>query len=252
MSSKAMTASVAQNAQSVKAKQSVQAPAIKPQINIANGTLEAIKWVALVLMTLDHVNKYLFAHQLPFFYELGRIAMPLFVFVLAYNLARPNALLNGAHWRVSKRLAIYGVVASLPYMALGTVVSGWWPLNIMFLLLAATAIFGLVEHGGRLQGVLAVAVFAIAGSLVEYWWPALALAICCWLYCKRPSLGRLSAMTLCLIALSLVNQNLWACAALPIIVAAPKVDLQIIRCRQLFYAYYPLHLSALWVVKKLL
>ncbi|MBK7549911.1 MAG: hypothetical protein IPI20_19875 [Rhodoferax sp.] len=60
-------------------------------LHIDNGTLEALKWLALVLMTGDHVNKYVLADSLPGLFELGRLAMPLFMFVLAYNLARPGA-----------------------------------------------------------------------------------------------------------------------------------------------------------------
>jgi TraX protein. len=53
---------------------------------------EAIKWIALVLMLGDHVNKYLFNESLPFLYEAGRTVMPMFCVVLAYNLARPDTL----------------------------------------------------------------------------------------------------------------------------------------------------------------
>lgn len=221
-------------------------------VRIANGTLEAIKWFALVLMTLDHVSKYLFEHKLPACFELGRLAMPLFVFVLAYNLARPGSLAAGAHWRTGKRLAIYGLVACVPYMALGTVLGGWWPLNIMFTLLAATAMCGLIEHGGRLQTTLAIAVFVIVGALVEYWWPALLLALACWLYCKRPSTGRLIGLVASTAALWLVNRNFWALAALPIILAAPRVTLRGPRVPHVFYVYYPAHLALLWALTKAL
>ena len=221
-------------------------------IHIANGTLEAIKWLALILMTGDHVNTYLFAHKLPACFELGRLAMPLFVFVLAYNLARPGSLATGAHWRTGKRLAIYGLIACVPYMALGTVLGGWWPLNILFTLLAATAIFGLIEHGGQLHTTLAVAVFAVAGALVEYWWAALVLAIACWLYCKRPTPGRLLSLIACTASLWLVNHNLWALAALPVMLAAPRISLRMSRFPQVFYVYYPAHLALIWALSKAL
>lgn len=221
-------------------------------VYIANGTLEAVKWFALVLMTLDHVNKYLFAHKLPACFELGRLAMPLFVFVLAYNLARPGSLAAGAHWRTGKRLAVYGAIACVPYMALGTVLGGWWPLNIMFALLAATAMYGLIEHGGRLQTTLAVAVFAVAGALVEYWWPALLLALACWLYCKRPTAGRLAGLVASTALLWAVNQNLWALAALPVMLLAPRVTLRMQRVPHVFYVYYPAHLALIWALSKAL
>ena len=33
-----------------------------PRLSLTNGTLEALKWLGLLLMTGDHVNKYLFNH----------------------------------------------------------------------------------------------------------------------------------------------------------------------------------------------
>src|SRR4249920_2578087 len=101
-----------------------------PRLVVSNGTIEGLKWLGLLLMTGDHVNKYLFAEQLSGLSELGRLAMPIFGFVLAYNLARPGTLEGGAYPRAIKRLAVWGAVASVPYMALGTVLDGWWPLNI--------------------------------------------------------------------------------------------------------------------------
>ena len=222
----------------------------RPPISIANGTLEAIKWLALVLMTLDHINKYLFDHKLPVCFELGRLAMPLFVFVLAYNLARPGSLAAGAHWRTGKRLALYGSVASVPYIAQGTVLGGWWPLNIMFTLLAATAMYWLIEHGGRVQTTLAIAVFSLSGALVEYWWPALTLALACWFYCRHPSLNRLAVLVVATALLWLVNRNLWALAALPIMLAAPRITLPTPRIPYVFYVYYPAHLVVLWALAK--
>ena len=104
-------------------------------LRISDGSLEALKWIALLLMTGDHVNKYLFNATLPVLFEAGRIALPLFIFVLAYNLARPGVMARGAYDRTMKRLALFGAVASAPFIALGGLASGWWPLNVLFTLL---------------------------------------------------------------------------------------------------------------------
>lgn len=58
-----------------------------PTSILSNDNIEAFKWLALALMTLDHVNKYLFSDNLPAAFQLGRLLMPLFTFVLSYNLA---------------------------------------------------------------------------------------------------------------------------------------------------------------------
>ena len=51
--------------------------------------------------------------------------------------------------------------------------------------------------------------------------------------------------------LALINQNFWAMAALPIILTAPHVDLALPRRRTMFYAYYPVHLAAMWLAAHL-
>ncbi|UVW30737.1 TraX family protein [Massilia sp. H6] len=209
-----------------------------------------MKWCALILMTLDHINKYLFNHTIPALFALGRIAMPLFVFVLAYNLARPGALEKGVYRRTATRLALYGLLACLPFIALGKVHGGWWPLNIMFTLLVATVVIGLMAKGGRLCTTLAIGVFIVGGGLVEYWWFAVGLAVICWRYCARPATSNLVALVACFGALWLVNQNPWAFAALPLIVAAPRIELSMPRLSQIFYLYYPAHLGVLFVVSK--
>lgn len=218
------------------------------QLIIATGTLEAMKWLALVLMTLDHVNKYLFGHTVPALFAVGRIAMPLFVFVLAYNLARPGAYDGGAYRRTAIRLALYGVLACIPFIALGKVHGGWWPLNIMFTLLVATIVIGLIERGGRLCTTIALAVFVVGGALVEYWWFAVGLTIASWRYCKWPSGLRLTVLVAGIAALWIVNQNPWAFAVLPLILVSPHVQLTVPRFPRSFYVYYPVHLAMLFVL----
>jgi len=212
---------------------------------VSSGTLEALKWLALVLMTLDHVNKYLFAEQIPGGFELGRIAMPLFAFVLAYNLSRPGSLQGGAYIRTMKRLALCGVIAAPFFIGLGGLAFGWYPLNIMFMLLVATATLYLVEQGGRARMMAAVAVFLVGGAFVEFWWFALAFCLAAFWYCKMASKAALVVWVLAAASLYVVNRNLWALASMPLILSAPLVDVKMPRFRNVFYAYYPAHLAVL-------
>lgn len=223
-----------------------------PRLVIANGTIEALKWLALLLMTADHVNKYLFNETLPFLFEAGRMAMPLFVFVLAYNLARPSVSDSGAYRRTMTRLAIFGLVATPPFIALGSLMMGWFPLNILFTLLVITTVVALLERaraGSLVAGCGAMLVFLWGSGLVEFWWPAVAFGVASWWYCKTPNwIALLAALASCA-ALFWINGNLWALAALPLVVAASQVDLRIPRMRWAFYAYYPAHLVALLLIR---
>jgi hypothetical protein len=127
-----------------------------------------MKWLALLSMTGDHVNKYLFNDTLPFLFEIDRLAMPLFIFVLAYNLARPGIYESGAYLRIMTRLTIFGLLASPAFIALGGLLDGWWPLNIMFALLVITATAYLIEYRTVGSYVTAVVVFLVGGTSVEF------------------------------------------------------------------------------------
>lgn len=232
----------------------------KPELNIAplprlvlsNGSIESLKWLALLLMTGDHVNKYLFNGTLPYLFEAGRLAMPLFVFVLAYNLARPSANQNGAVKRTLTRLAIFAVIATPPFIALGNLMMGWFPLNILFTLLVIAAIIVMIEKantGCYLAGAGAILLFMWGGGLVEFWWPAVALGIAAWWYCKNPNWIALLGVLASCASLYWINGNHWALAALPLLIAASQVNLGVPRMRWAFYAYYPAHLVALLLIR---
>lgn len=224
-----------------------------PRLTIHDGTLEALKWLALVLMVIDHVNKYLLNDSQAWMYEAGRLAMPLFGFVLAFNLARPGLLESPAFFRTVKRLALFAVIATPPYVALGAAVGGvlghWWPLNIMATLLMAALTIKLLHDGSTPQRLAAGALFIVAGAVVEFWWPALFLIVGFWSYCRKPSLSALLAIAAGFFLLGIINQVQWAFLSLPVIVAASFVKLRVPRLRFVFYAFYPAHLALFWLMR---
>lgn len=220
-----------------------------PRPQIANGTIEALKWLALVLMIGDHINKYLLNETVAWLYDAGRLAMPLFMFVLAYNLARPGALESGAYRRTMIRLAVFGALASPAFLALGGLVNGWWPLNILFTLFVLTATLRLLEIG-RLQGYLAAGlVFVLGGSLTEFCWPALAFGVAIWTYTKQSSVPALILGFVSCAALGYINGNQWALAAIPVLLIAPFIVIPCPRLRWFFYAFYPAHLTLIWLAR---
>ncbi|PZQ77703.1 MAG: conjugal transfer protein TraX [Variovorax paradoxus] len=210
---------------------------------ISADSLESLKWVGLVLMAADHVNKYVLGEASASLYAMGRLVMPIFGFVLMYNLCRPGALAQGVHLRVMKRLAVFGALATPAFVVL----VGWWPLNILFTLLAATSIVFLWERGGVPRRLLAMAVFLVGGAIVEFWWPALLCCLGAWAFVRRPSAPRLALWVGATASLSLINGNFAALVAIPLIWGARQVDIPMPRSRWAFYAFYPAHLTALAV-----
>lgn len=229
-------------------------PTRLPRIALASGSVEGLKWLALVLMTFDHINKYLLDWSVPWMYALGRMAMPIFVVVLAYNLARPRSQMPGVFARTLRRLLITGVVATVPFVLLGKLNAGWWPLNIMFTLALAVWVMQLVTNEQTGHKVAAVLAFAALGSLVEYWWPAVALAVAAFLYFKAPSVLALIAVVGSMALLCTINGNQWAWLGLGVVLVASqlKVNLPIPRSPWAFYAYYPAHLALLYGARSLL
>jgi hypothetical protein len=208
-----------------------------------------MKWLALLLMSGDHINKYLFNETLPYLFEIGRVAMPLFVFVLAYNLARPGVYESGAYLRTMTRLTIFGLLATPAFIALGGLLDGWWPLNIMFALLAITVTLFLIENRTVGGYVAAGLVFLIGGAFVEFWWPAITFGLAVWWYCKKPGLMPFALALASILALWVVNRNSWALAAVPIILMFSRIDVRTPRLRWAFYGYYPIHLVALLLIR---
>ena len=222
-----------------------------PHVVLSNGTLEAIKWLALLLMLADHINKYLLNDASHTIFNYGRIAMPLFVFVLAYNLARTDTYKDGGHIRTMKRLALFGILATPSFIALGGLLDGWWPLNILFALLAMTVIIYYLEQQTIIGYFMAWTVFIVAGSSVEFWWPLLGFGIATWCYCKQPQISSLIIALIALLILRIINGNYWAFAALPILYASSVINISVPRYKWLFYYFYPFHLGLLFLGTKL-
>jgi len=218
----------------------------KPPVLLVDGTAEALKWLALVLMVLDHANQYLCNSALPWVFPIARLSFPLFGFVLAYNLARPGTLSNGAAVRTMKRLSIFALMASIPHIVLD---NRLFPLNILATLLVATGTVYLFAQGGFKQG-YGILVFMVGGCVVEGNWFAVAVCVAFYRYCQSPTVLRLSSVIVSLVVLGLfINRNQWALAVLPVILLAPSVNLKMNRHKNLFYWFYPAHLAVIALAK---
>lgn len=86
--------------------------------------------------------------------------------------------------------------------------------------------------------------------MVEFWWPAIAMTLAAWRYARRPTWASLTLWIAATASLYVVNQNLWALAALPLIFLASRLSIAVPRVRHVFYIFYPLHLLVLWIITK--
>ena len=205
---------------------------------------ELLKWLALLLMTGDHLAKVVFGGYVPVLSELGRVAFPLFAIVLACNLAQPGA----DALKSARRLLPWALLAQPAYAG---AFGGVLPLNVLWTFCLVAACLALHQRGRTgWAGLL----FALGGLLVEYHWFGAGLVLAWWLFWRSLASGvaprheQVFHAVLAMAMLGLVcvfNGNGWALLALPVVVLLGGRDWPIPRIRWFFYLYYISHLAAL-------
>jgi len=222
-------------------------------IALSRNTLNGVKWVALLLMLIDHINKMLLSSHYDWMYSLGRISMPLFSIALGLNLAsigRDTAVYK----RVCARLWLFGVLATPVFVVVNQpLILGWLPLNILFMFLCAVVIVGALESNSSFGIPIAAVMFVVGSLFVEFWWPGVLLVLSVWSYQRKPNVFSVIIFILSLLLISLINGNGWSFACIPVILLIKhfkKVTWQ--RAQLFFYGFYPAHLYLIWVVQKVL
>ncbi|NMI45845.1 conjugal transfer protein [Xanthomonas hortorum pv. vitians] len=206
---------------------------------------EALKWIALVLMTGDHVAKVLFGGYVPVLSELGRIAFPVFALVMAYNLAQPRA----DYAKSVLRLAGWGLLAQ-PFHAWAF--GDWLPLNVLLTFALAGCVSFLL---GRIIGIepsnkaqrrpfLLLMLACAAPFFVDYQWAGVWLVVSAWGWFRTHRRGWLFLVALSMAGLCWYNGNMWALATLPVL-AFGYVWWPLPRLRWAFYVYYVVHLAVI-------
>ena len=208
-------------------------------LRISSGACEAMKWIALASMLVDHANAVFFSRSLAWAEPLGRIAMPLFAMLVAYNMARPRADLM----RMLQKLVMVGALAAPFHTVL--VHGHWLPMSVLYTFAVAVFVLWLYEnvHAG-----VAAVVFLTLPALVDYQWTGVALVLAGYAYFKGRAGAWLPLASLGL--LCLYNGNVWALLSLPLAHAAMAIDPNVPRIRWLFWAVYPAHLAAFWMLAR--
>lgn len=209
-----------------------------PRLRLASGSIEALKWLALLCMVVDHVNAVMYSRELgPWATAIGRIAFPLFAVCLGVNLARPGADKR----ECLMRLLVVGAVATIPHALLFGYV-GPWPLNVLCTFAVAVAWLLAVESGRTWL----LPMLAGLCVLVEYWWPGVALVVLAHALARHGATPhRVMATMVALLLLCLVNTNAWALLAVPVVALVHWWSPHVSRSGRFFWWFYPVHLVAL-------
>jgi hypothetical protein len=220
------------------------------------GQLEALKWIALASMFLDHFGRLLIGYgDDTWVFALGRIAFPLFAVVLALNLAREGDRAARAR-RTTTRLAIWCAVAVLPSIwARGEPML----VNVLGTLALGAALCGLIAVQGRVAPrVAAGALVAVASWYVEFGTAGVFLipAVYLWATERQAEAGFL-AMVLLLLTGWLnalfggLPAMLGTLAVLPIAWGIRRAPVRAPRLQLAFYLVYPAHLALIGALRAL-
>lgn len=206
---------------------------------MSSSAREVLKWLAVILMTGDHVAKVIYGGYVPGLSEAGRVAFPLFALVMAYNLAQPGADVG----KSVRRLALWGVIAQ-PVHALAF--GHWLPLNILLTFSLSALVIYAVERRESSVVVMAAGVLPL---VVDYQWAGVGFVLLAWLGFRtgRPLLTLAAFAPLCAF-----NGNLWALAAIPVAVGLSHTAWPLPRGRWAFYGYYVAHLACIGLLAPIL
>jgi hypothetical protein len=225
------------------------------RISFTDAQLEALKWIALASMFIDHFGRHLLGvgHH-SWVFAAGRVAFPLFAFVLAVNLARPGDRAGRAA-RSAVRLAFACAISQLPSIwARGEPelvnIFGTFALGAVLCWLFAAA----GHIAWRALGCVAV---ATASHHVEF--DLMGVFLVPAIYLWRAEGRRDAAALACVlfIAVALLNGSFggaWGAGgtlmAIPLAMLVAQAPVGAPRLAMLFYAVYPIHLALIGALKR--
>lgn len=201
-------------------------------------------------MVIDHLAVFTGLGAEPFWRALGRMAFPLFGFVLAVNLADRGGA--PALARAMPKLLLAGGLAQPFAMWL----SGEWLLNVMFTLaLGAWLAFTPWMARGPIERFAAFALACTLGLFTEFSLPGVIFVWASAQWAMRRDAESAWLWLVALAALAFVNSSFYALMTLLPVYAAMRWGDRL-RLRRMprgwLYAFYPLHLAAiaLWVASR--
>ena len=235
------------------------------KISINSGSIEFLKWVGLLSMTVDHLNTFLLNSAYPIMMQIGRIALPLFTIVIAYNVASYKGNIDKLILRVIKRLLLFGVAAipafayhkfmiapdreSLFILQWYDQVAFFFPLNVLF---NFALLLLLIKWANKAKENTAYIIYLMIGLFIltpigEYGLSSFLIGLGVYYLYSENLLARYLGQTLFVLGFCFLvvvySQSFYAMLALPLFWIASNYNFKAPRAGYFFYAYYPLHIS---------
>ncbi len=228
-------------------------------INLLSGN--KLKVIACLSMLIDHIG-YLLFPQFAVFRYIGRVAMPIFAFLIAQGCIHTK---NKTKYFLN--IFILGVICQLFYTAENLINGSFYTLylNILFTFsLSLLICFGVVEIGRNKKAIpflIAGILFAVfvcfylekllsVRLIIDYGFAGVILP-CFALLTKKPLLNKIffsvGTLLFCLILQAEIPYIWYSLLALPLIfLYNGKRGTK--KLKYLFYAFYPLHLGAIYLI----
>ena len=210
----------------------------------SSGTIEFIKWIAIIAMAVDHIGLILFP-DVTVLRMIGRVALPLFGFLLIHN----YLFFTTDKKKYIVRLWVFSAI-SQPFFYY--IVSP--ALNIFVLLALALSSIYLIEStkgaGSNraiesMTGFVIVSLALVFSFFINYGVFGFALLMFMYLSFAKSEYVFFVFLSIALMNFSLAHVSYVFCGFLfyPIIYFSGQLDLKIKRMKPLFfYAFYPAHL----------
>lgn len=221
--------------------------------------IDILKILALLCMSLDHVAKYLLENGLlkDCFIGIGRTSFPIFSFLLMMHLAKKNIFK-----KYISRLLVFGVISLCLMILFQNLLIDvkFFPLNILISFLLAVVFLKVCDLIEKEEGpkyikammyCFSFFVFSFLSLVCDYGAYGFFLLICLYLYFKQKN-NIILAIILLLSCLINIGEY-WFVSFLVMVVLFfnqyESVHKRIINKWWIFYAYYPLHLFIILLIK---
>lgn len=221
----------------------------KEKQRLTHNSLEPVKWIAMGAMTIDHAGKIVFPEWYTITNAIGRIAFPLFAWIIGKRLS----LDPGLSLRYIRQLTVWMLI-SQPFF----VYSGSSGLNIFFTLALGTTLFhGLnrIRQHQITSGLALICLSLLFSVKADYRLGIFIVPITAMMPDKSPLFGAMLTGGLAVMSnYSIGSPTLGPGAGFALFAGA---IVWLAHCRTielprlpgcLFYAYYPFHLILLKVI----
>ena len=211
------------------------------------GQLEAVKWVALAFMLLEHFWRYAIGDMPPAVYQAGRIAFPLFAFALALGLGSKPCVTMRA---VLVRIFAWAAIAQIACL---TVEVPLTRLNVLFTLgLGLLGAYALSCEPRWWRAAIFAVPIAILGWHCEFglWGVGLVFALLQLARSGWESRNYWLLTGLMLATLAIPNRSISALLAVPAAYLVILSGLAIPRIRRVFYWIYVAQFPAFALIRQ--